>query len=145
MKQQPPNQASGASETTRFFVPRFRQRRVPQASYAQPEERSQTWPTETPIRAAAKLQFLQTSTMPNPHISPNLTTLGRGNVPVARNPIPKPHKRQNQTIRKNNTIPQLNFHSSWGLAPDVLAGIMAKLEASNRAEAVAIALRKHLL
>ena len=44
---------------------------------------------------------------------------GRGNVPVARNPIPKPHKRQNQTIRKNNTIPQLNFHSSWGLAPEV--------------------------
>ena len=26
-----------------------------------------------------KPQFLQTSTMPNPHISPNLTTLGRGN------------------------------------------------------------------
>jgi hypothetical protein len=70
---------------------------------------------------------------------------GRGNVPVARNSNPKPQKRQNQTIRKNNTIPQLNFHSSWGLAPDVLAGIMAKLEASNRAEAVAIALRKHLL
>jgi hypothetical protein len=42
-------------------------------------------------------------------------------------------------------IPQSNFYSSWGLAPDVLAGIMAKLEASNRAEAVAIALRKHLL
>ena len=45
---------------------------------------------------------------------------GRGNVLIARNPIPKPHKRQNQTIRKNNTIPQLNFHSSWGLAPEVL-------------------------
>ena len=70
-----------------------------------------------------KPQFLQTSTMPNPHISPNLTSLGRGNVPVARNPIPKPHKRQNQTIRKNNTIPQLNFHSSWGLAPEVLLKI----------------------
>jgi hypothetical protein len=70
---------------------------------------------------------------------------GRGNIPVAHNPIPKPQKRQNQAIRKNSTTPQLNFHSSWGLAPDVLAGIMAKLEASNRAEAVAIALRKHLL
>ena len=45
MKQQPQNQALGASETTRFFVPGFRPRRVPQASYAQPEERSQTWPT----------------------------------------------------------------------------------------------------
>ena len=41
-----------------------------------------------------KPQFLQTSTMPNPHISPNLTTLGRGNVPVARNPNLKPHKTQ---------------------------------------------------
>ena len=30
---------------------------------------------------------------------------GRGNVLVARNPIPKPHKRQNQAIRKNSTIP----------------------------------------
>ena len=39
-----------------------------------------------------KPQFLQTSTMPNPHISPHLTTLGRGNVPVARNLNPKPHK-----------------------------------------------------
>jgi hypothetical protein len=30
--------------------------------------------------------------MTNPHISPNLTTLGRGNVPVAATPNPKPHK-----------------------------------------------------
>ena len=67
-----------------------------------------------------KPQFLQTSTMPNPHISPNLTTLGRGNVPVARNSNPKPQKRQNQAIRKNSTIPQSNFHSSWGLSPEVL-------------------------
>ena len=36
---------------------------------------------------------------------PNHITLGRGNVPVARNPNPKPHKRQNQTIRKNSTMP----------------------------------------
>ena len=46
MKEQPKNQASGASETTRFFVPGFRQRRVSQASYAQPQERGQTWPKE---------------------------------------------------------------------------------------------------
>ena len=65
-----------------------------------------------------------------------------------RCPQPQPETAQNaknQAIRKNSTIPQSNFYSSWGLAPDVLAGIMAKLEASNRAEAVAIALRKHLL
>ena len=43
---------------------------------------------------------------------------GRGNVPVARNPNPKPHKRQNQAIRKNNTIPQSNFYFSWGLSPE---------------------------
>ena len=46
MKEQPPNQASGASETARFFVLGFRQRRVPQASYAQAKERSLTWPKE---------------------------------------------------------------------------------------------------
>jgi hypothetical protein len=71
--------------------------------------------------------------------------LGGATSPLPAPPTQNITKRQNQTIRKNNTIPQLNFHSSWGLAPDVLAGIMAKLEASNRAEAVAIALRKHLL
>ncbi|MBO7221691.1 MAG: hypothetical protein J6V37_01450, partial [Clostridia bacterium] len=43
---------------------------------------------------------------------------GRGNIPVARNPIPKPHKRQNQSNRKNSTIPQSNFYSSWGLSPE---------------------------
>jgi hypothetical protein len=48
-------------------------------------KRSYIWPIKIRIRAAAKLQFLQTSTMPNPRISPNLTTLGRGNVPVTRN------------------------------------------------------------
>ena len=71
--------------------------------------------------------------------------MGGATSPLPATPTRNITKRQNQTIRKNNTIPQLNFHSSWGLAPDVLAGIMAKLEASNRAEAVAIALRKHLL
>ena len=95
MNNNTPQQATGASKTTRFFVPKFRLRRVPQASYAQPKERIPTWAKEIPIH-------------------------GRGSVPAARNPIPKPHKRQNQTIRKNNTIPQLNFHSSWGLAPEVL-------------------------
>ena len=62
---------------------------------------------------------------------------GRGNVPVARNPIPKPHKRQNPAILTclfsapishypllishypYPQIPQSNFHSSWGLAPEV--------------------------
>ena len=33
----------------------------------------------------------------------------------------KPYKRQNQAIRKNSTIPQSNFYSSWSLAPEVLA------------------------
>ena len=47
MKEQPQNQALGASETTRFFfVPGFRQRRVSQASCAQAKERRQTWPKE---------------------------------------------------------------------------------------------------
>ena len=46
MKEQPQNQALGASETTRFFVPGFRQRRVPQASCAQENERSLIWPKE---------------------------------------------------------------------------------------------------
>ena len=47
MKNKTTEHNPGASETTRFFfVPRFRQRRVPQASYAQPKERSQTWPKE---------------------------------------------------------------------------------------------------
>ena len=46
MKEQPPNQASDAPETEPFFVPGFRPWRVPQASYAQAKERSQTWPKE---------------------------------------------------------------------------------------------------
>jgi hypothetical protein len=46
MNNNAPQQATGASKTTRFFVPGFRQRRVPQASYAQKKERSQTWPKE---------------------------------------------------------------------------------------------------
>jgi hypothetical protein len=67
MKEQPQNQALGASETTCFFVPKFRLRRVSRASYAQPKERIPTWAKEIPIH-------------------------GRGNIPVARNPNPKPHK-----------------------------------------------------
>ena len=46
------------------------------------------------------------------------TPTGRGSVPVARNSNPKPQKRQNQTIRKNSTIPQSNFYSSWGPTPE---------------------------
>ncbi|MBP3406652.1 MAG: hypothetical protein J6N18_11155 [Kiritimatiellae bacterium] len=47
MNNETPQPAIGASETTRFFfVPGFRLRRVPQASYAQAKERSQTWPKE---------------------------------------------------------------------------------------------------
>ena len=56
---------------------------------------------------------------PKPAYSSKPHQPGRGNVPVARNPNPKPHKRQNQTIRKNSTIPQSNFYSSWGLSPEV--------------------------
>ena len=57
-----------ASETARFFfVPKFRLRRVLRTSYAQPKERIPTWAKEIPIH-------------------------GRGNVPVDRNPTPKPHK-----------------------------------------------------
>ena len=58
------------------------------------KERSPTWAKEIPIHR-------------------------RGNVPVARNPIPKPHKRQNQSIRKTAQysnqistllgVPPLNF------------------------------------
>ena len=47
---------------------------------------------------------------------------GRGNVPVARNrtiPTRNRTKRQNQAIRKNSTIPQSNFYSSWGPTPEV--------------------------
>jgi hypothetical protein len=36
---------------------------------------------------------------------------------VARNP--KLHKRLHQAIRKNSTMPQSNFHSSWGPTPEV--------------------------
>ena len=38
--------------------------------------------------------------------------------PYYPNLTPKPQKRQNQTIRKNITIPQSNFYSSWGLSPE---------------------------
>ena len=42
---------------------------------------------------------------PKPAYSSKPHQPGRGNVPVDRNPNPKPHKRQNQTIRKNSTMP----------------------------------------
>ena len=77
MNNNTPQQATGASKTTRFFVPKFRLRRVSRASYAQPKERIPTWAKEIPIH-------------------------GRGNVPVARNPNPKPHKRQNHVTRKSH-------------------------------------------
>ena len=58
----------------------------------------------------------------SPALPLKITPSGRGNVPVARKriaPNPKPHKRQNQTIRKHSTIPQSNFHSSKSLSPEV--------------------------
>ena len=67
MKEQPQNQALGASETTRFFfIPGFRLRRVPQASYAQAKERSQIWPKEIRIPASAKTPIRELCTTLSP-------------------------------------------------------------------------------
>ena len=46
------------------------------------------------------------------------------NPPPTRNRT----KRQNQTIRKNSTIPQSNFYSSWGLAPEFPSNYCSILE-----------------
>ena len=53
------------------------------------------------------------------HPPPKTRRAERRDASVARNPNPKPNKRQNQAIRKNNTIPQSNFYSSWGVTPEV--------------------------
>ena len=48
----------------------------------------------------------------NPHISTNLTTLGRGNVLVAYNHL-------KSSYLKNTTITSADFHSSKGPTPGV--------------------------
>ena len=75
----------------------------------------------------------------SPALPLKITPSGRGNVPVARNRNPPTQSTshlggvtsslpatptrnrtnaKNQAIRKNNTIPQSNFHSSWGHSPE---------------------------
>ena len=45
--------------------------------------------------------------------------LGGATSPLPATPSRNRTKRQNQAIRKNSTIPQSNFHSSWGPTPKV--------------------------
>ena len=44
--------------------------------------------------------------------------LGGATSPLPAPPSRNRTKRQNQAIRKNGTIPQPNFYSSWGLSPE---------------------------
>ena len=61
---------------------------------------------------------------------------------VLSHPQPKAaQKRQNQAIRKNNTIPQPNFHSSWGLSPEVPQAI--NYPSHNESNAPAPAAQAH--
>ena len=88
------NQVTGASETTRFFCTRF------------------------PSAAGAVDKFKKHRKEPN---MANKNTNWEGQRP--RCPQPHPETAQNaknQSIRKNSTIPQSNFYSSWGLPPEDL-------------------------
>ena len=44
--------------------------------------------------------------------------LGGATSPLPAPPTRNRTKRQNQTIRKNSTIPQSDFYFSWGLSPE---------------------------
>jgi hypothetical protein len=92
MNNNTPQQATDASKTTRFFVPKFRLRRVSRASYAQPKERIPTWAKEIPIH-------------------------GRGNVPVARNPIPKPQKTPKSSYSQKQHNTAIKFPLFLGSRP----------------------------
>ena len=49
---------------------------------------------------------------------PVLPNQGGATSPLPATPSRNRTKRQNQAIRKNSTIPQSNFYSSWGPSPE---------------------------
>ena len=55
---------------------------------------------------------------------PDRQSLGDGGWQRLRCPCPP----KNQSIRKNSTIPQSNFYSSWGLAPEFPSSIIVDLQ-----------------
>ena len=92
MKQQPQIQASGASETTRFFC--------------------------TQISSAAGAAGELKQHRKEPHMA-NRNIKREGQCPRCPQPQPETAQNaQNQSIRKNSTIPQSNFYFSWGLSPE---------------------------
>ena len=86
---------SCASDSTRFFfVPKFRQRRVPRTSLCTTKKKEAR-------HGQKKYQFM-----------------GGAASPLPATPSRNRTKRQNQSIRKNSTIPQSNFYFSWDLSPE---------------------------
>ena len=100
MKQQPPNQASGASETTRFFCTRI----------------------SSAAGAADELkQHKKEANMADRNTKP-----GGATSPLPATPTRNITKRQNQSIRKNSTIPQPDYPFSACIPGISLPSIMRK-------------------